>query len=71
MPERGSDNPSASQSSSFYRRLIKVVLAASVLAVFIFVMGFIWVSAVLQRPSLATQDVILEIKPGDGRVVIS
>ena len=71
MSERGSDNASASRSFSFYRRLIKLTLAVSVVAIFVFVIGFIWVSAVLQRPSLATQDIILEIKPGDGRVVIS
>ena len=75
MSERGTDKtPSPqtpSRSSSFYRRLIKLSLAVSVVALFVLVMGFIWVSAVLERPSLATQDIILEIKPGDGRVVIS
>jgi UPF0755 protein len=71
VSERGSDNTPSPRPSQFYRWLIKLTLAASVGAVFVFVVGFIWVSAVLDRPSLATKDIILEIKPGDGRVVIS
>lgn len=74
-PETSSQKDQAKdQAKSFMRslrRTFRIAVFLAIAAGLIAVILFIWVETILARPSQQAADIILEIKRGDGRVVIS
>lgn len=71
-PEPDSNSSLTKKSSLVsFRRIIRFLLLIGILSGFAFALLFIWVTTGLSRLSQQDQDVVLEIRRGDGRVAIS
>ena len=71
QPDSNSPISSPKSPSRAYRRLIKWGVLLAIASAFVSAVLFIWVTTELSRPSQQTDDIVLEIRRGDGRVAIS
>ena len=71
QPDSNSTQSSPNPRPRAYRRLIKLGVLLAIASAFVLAFLFIWVTTELSRPSQQTDDIVLEIRRGDGRVAIS